>query len=36
MCMTSFGISGAEALNPTTRGFVCYYGYLYAEFPANM
>jgi hypothetical protein len=40
MCMTSFGISGAEALDPTTRVFVClfvcYYGYLYAEFPANM
>jgi len=23
MCMTSFGISGAEALDPTTRVFVC-------------
>jgi len=36
MYMTSFGISGAEALDPSTRVFVCYYGYSYAEFPANM
>lgn len=36
MYMTSFGICGAEALDPTARVLVCYYGYLYAEFPANI